>query len=80
MRKLRLRLDTLKVETFDPRAAPAGGAGTVRAHDSESPPATDPYQHTCDVMSCNGTCWLTPNICGTCGTETGIDPTCDGCG
>jgi hypothetical protein len=28
---------------------------------------------TCDVMSCGGTCWLTPNVCGTCGDPSGSD-------
>ena len=78
MRKLRLKLDALEVETFDTHAGAVRATGTVRAHDSEDPPNTDFQQHTCDVMSCGGTCWLTPNVCGTCGEPTAVDPTCGG--
>lgn len=78
MRKLRLELDSLEVETFDTRDSPARAAGTVHAHGSEDPPPDTAWnQHTCDVMSCGGTCWLTPNVCGTCGTD---DSAFDPCG
>ncbi|HVG46426.1 MAG TPA: hypothetical protein VM890_16900 [Longimicrobium sp.] len=72
MRKLRLELDALEVETFDTRAGIARPAGTVRAYDSDEPANTN------NVMSCGGTCWLTPNVCGTCGGPTAFDPTCEG--
>jgi hypothetical protein len=72
MHKLKLELDALEVETFDPRATDAPAPGTVRAHDSE--PTADFNQHSCDWMSCGGTCHLTPNICGSCGCgESGFD-------
>ena len=78
MRKLRLVLDALEVETFDTRDGAAREAGTVRAHDSEDPPTGDFNQPSCDVLSCGGTCWLTPNICGSCGCEqSGFDLTCE---
>jgi hypothetical protein len=74
MRKLKLTVDALRVETFDPDAAITRAAGTVRANDSDEPPNTDPHLNTCDVLSCGGTCWLTHNVCGTCGEPTSVDP------
>ncbi|MFL5382195.1 MAG: hypothetical protein ACJ8GN_06740 [Longimicrobiaceae bacterium] len=75
MRKLKLELDALEVETFGTRDA--GAIGTVRAHDTEDPPpdTADPNAFSCNILSCGGTCWLTPNICGSCGCgESGFDP------
>jgi hypothetical protein len=77
MRKLRLELDALKVETFDTRDGAAPAAGTVRAHNSEDhPPDTaDPNAYSCNILSCGGTCWLTSNVCGSCGCgESAFDP------
>ena len=77
MRKLRLELDELKVETFDTRTGPVDPAGTVRAHDTGDPTA-DFNQFRCNYMSCGGTCQLTPNVCGSCGcAESGFDLTCE---
>jgi hypothetical protein len=74
MRKLKLELDALEVESFEP-ADGHEAVGTVRAHDSEDPPNTDFQQHTCNILSCGGTCALTPNVCGSCGCgESGFDP------
>lgn len=76
MRKLRLELDALDVQTFDTHDGPAHRIGTIRAHDSDDdPPNTDPHLNSCDVLSCGGTCWLTPNVCGSCGCgESNFDP------
>ena len=63
MRKLRLELDRLTVETFDPDGLEDGGEGTVLAHAA-----------TLNPRSCGGTCNLT-QICG-CGGPTAVDPTC----
>ena len=78
MRKLRLELDALKVETFDTRDGAARAAGTVRAHDSDSdePASTDFNNYSCNIMSCGGTCWLTPNVCGSCGCEESLFDPC----
>ena len=78
MRKLKLEPEALQVETFVPRPGPREAPGTVRARESRDTdegcpqPTIDFNQHSCDVMSCNGTCWLTPNACGSCGC-TGND-------
>ncbi|HEX2080156.1 MAG TPA: hypothetical protein VHG08_20815 [Longimicrobium sp.] len=75
MRKLRLELDSLDVQTFETHAGKVQTTGTIDAHESEDPPNTDPHLNTCDVLSCGGTCWLTPNACGSCGCgETNFDP------
>ncbi|HEX6746001.1 MAG TPA: hypothetical protein VF092_01715 [Longimicrobium sp.] len=80
MRKLRLELEALEVETFDTRAEATEIAGTVRAHGSFDPcgppPETaDPNVFSCNILSCGGTCWLTPNVCGSCGCgESAFDP------
>lgn len=54
MNKLKLQLDTLRVETFD--AGPDNAArGTVDAHDG-SVYTYDPYQQTCGGLSCQVAC------------------------
>ena len=67
MRKLKLDLAALHVESFEPRAGDLDRAGTVRAHGSvdgcDPPPDTNFNQHTCDVLSCGGTCLLTAPCC-----------------
>ena len=63
MRKMRLDLERLQVETFDPGLQEPEGEGTVLAHAA-----------TLDPRSCGGTCNLT-QICG-CGGPTAVDPTC----
>ena len=67
MKKLKLDVDALAVESFDTRAAESG-AGTVHGHISypngcHTPP--DSYPETCDYATCAGnTCWQSCN--GTC--------------
>ena len=71
MRKLKLEIETLVVESFDTRAA-EGGAGTVHGHASyplgcHTPP--DSYPDTCDYATCAGmTCWESCNGTCDCGT------------
>ena len=79
MRKLRLDLDAVQVETFVTHAA-AAGKGTVDARQGREtfgcPPPTDTCGDTCAcgpgtgyscascMVTCDGTCW---------------DPTCETC-
>jgi hypothetical protein len=89
MRKMRLDLDALTVETFVPRVGRADG-GTVLAHSGAYDTApdfcpdftADFNAYSCNILSCAGTCQLS---CGgscprTCGVEcrTAVDPTCEG--
>ena len=77
MRKVKLEIDSLRVESFD--AAPSGmaGRGTVRGHDYtevwEGCPErqTKPQEYTCGV-SCLGPCQHTMEVpdCGV-GTDFG---------
>ena len=62
MRKLRLELEELAVESFHPGGAPpGGGAGTVHGHDvarypaqpAPAPVESDPTCGTCDKHWCN---------------------------
>jgi modification target Cys-rich repeat protein len=69
MKKLRLELDQLRVDTFSTTAAATDSAGTVRGHDRPSydepcepipPDYTDncpPYTSVTCGVSCNGTCY-----------------------
>lgn len=90
MRKLRLELDALKVETFAP-AEGAAARGTVRGHASlfwedcqpseTCPGAGWPCEYT--EQSCNGTCYqqsCQPGGCGSGGCGDPSDPaiTCNG--
>jgi hypothetical protein len=90
MRKLRLELDTLVVESFSPAGGPAA-RGTVRGHLSlyweDCSPDDTQGGFTCDPtdQSCNGTCVHTcePGGCGgggSAGCGGGSDPavTCNG--
>ena len=52
MKKLSLRLDELKVETFDPAAAAVEPRGTVRGNADTDVP--------CCTASCGGTCGAQP--------------------
>ena len=77
MRKLKLEVEDLRVESFDTLADMEVPRGTVRGHgDSEGSgcdvsqcledscgcPLTGP---TCAILSCNGTCYNScPNTCG----------------
>ena len=88
MKKLKLRLENLAVESFV-TAAPAGPRGTVRAHATELGPSCDPgrtcgpetcgdlycIRHTDNVVVCGG---------GTAGCSVGCTPptgvlSCIGC-
>jgi hypothetical protein len=74
MRKLRLEIDALAVESFDTHAV-AEGAGTVRGMasypDGCFPPSDsqDPFLDTCGYATCAGnTCWYSCNGTCNCGT------------
>lgn len=74
MRKLKLDIHALEVDTFEAAAAKAGRAGTVHARITGSCPGETDYRvHTCDIASCGGTCIITYVPCGTCGYESEID-------
>jgi hypothetical protein len=77
MRKMRLELEALTVETFAPHTDEASAPGTVRAHGTApeqcgTPPGTGIHDLTCAYLSCGGTCQLT----GVCCNETRVDPEC----
>lgn len=86
MRKLRLELDELAVESFATQAAPREGPGTVRGHDLTTN-RTDPVPIdrktlesvvTCPVDVCRiETVYTCPTGCPTCGA-TLCDWTCIG--
>jgi len=93
MKKLKLDVGALRVETFEPAAA-AGARGTVMGRVTyscehfcnELAGTEDPVQDTCDHATCAGaSCGFTCNAtcgCGTagCGTVTGrpLDLSCNG--
>ncbi|HET7230244.1 MAG TPA: hypothetical protein VFJ16_09590 [Longimicrobium sp.] len=69
MRKMKLDIDELRVETFSPQARAGSGEGTVVAHYVE----TLNHAYSCDIESCGGTCIITYIACGTCGNDTDVD-------
>ncbi|HEU4452740.1 MAG TPA: hypothetical protein VFR81_06755 [Longimicrobium sp.] len=83
MKKIRLELDTLAVESFSTTPRDAESRGTVRGH---RPPFTEGYEcesiEFCETDACGtnvtdcGTCAAT--ACGTCATNCGTcyDPSC----
>jgi hypothetical protein len=80
MRKLKLELDTLEVETFDTRETEAHGAGTVRAHSWYV--TVDTYVNACSEPA-SQYCMETDYHWDTCGNScinmcfpTGNDPSC----
>jgi hypothetical protein len=70
MRKLRLEIDELKVETFDAGGSDTGG--TVRAHEDTNygGPCLDPFDDSINY------CGTGQTYCGTCGGST-CAGTCD---
>ena len=76
MKKLRLEMDALVVESFDTAAA-AKGAGTVEAHATPRQSCQDTCQNTC-LISCEGSCFESCAPCGTQPTEcaTGVPFCC----
>ncbi|HEX8906907.1 MAG TPA: hypothetical protein VF771_18800 [Longimicrobiaceae bacterium] len=75
MQKLRLDVDTLQVESFDPEAA-AAARGTAFAHDSGYTP-DDPcyasYDYVVDtcLLTCGSTCGNQNTCWDTCGASCG---------
>lgn len=90
--KLKLDLDALVVDSFDPEPRGARAGGTVFAHGTEPPPAdsfdTDPFSCNCGGgggtgPTCGATCPATcagQNTCAqqTCGLTYCVD-SCDYC-
>ena len=80
MKKLKLEIDALAVESFDTHAVAESG-GTVRGMasypDGCFPPSNsqDPFIDTCGYATCAGnTCWYTcGDTCG-CGVTVGCQP------
>lgn len=89
MKKLRLELDALRVESFS-TAGEARGRGTVHGNAPVEPPelytqSEDPVQcqtqgYTC-LASCNGSCNSCYSCDGTCHGSclTQCDPSCNRC-
>jgi hypothetical protein len=78
MRKLKLDVDALAVESFE-TAKTAGHTGTVQGR--VQAPATDPKNDTTRLWSCEATC-ITCTDCNTCIScqATCFDVTCATCG
>lgn len=84
MRKLKLEIDTLKVESFaaDPHAPPR--AGTVRGHVAAGTPVTtdddEPWYrswwYSCEPRYTEGTC-MGPSYCCPPTWEPTCNPSCD---
>ena len=70
MRKLKLELDELRVETFE--AGSAAGRGTVQARDYTYPCYEEPYEDSINY------CAPPPSAAATCGHTCGITCSC-GC-
>ncbi|HEX8696587.1 MAG TPA: hypothetical protein VF746_29475 [Longimicrobium sp.] len=74
MRKLKLEIDALRVESFAPVAEDDSRGGTVHGHSYPNgcfPPSDsqDPYLDTCGYATCAGnSCWQSCNgyTCGGC--------------
>ena len=86
MRKLKLEIEALEVETFEP-AAEREERGTVRGHLTayyELCYPGDTWQNTCTCEpTCNAdTCYNCGSAgCGSAGCTGALDPTCNGtCG
>jgi hypothetical protein len=86
MRKLRLDLDHLRVESFSPARDSTGRDGTVHGHNSYPqgcfPPSNsnDPWLDTCGYATCAGnSCWESCNGY-TCGCNPAGSQQCDSVG
>jgi hypothetical protein len=86
MSKIRLDLNALRVETFDPRPGDSRDRGTVLGHSGaydtgEACPdfTADFNAFSCNILSCRVTCHLScGGSCGGGGCQTAVDPTCEG--
>ncbi len=76
MKKLRLDLDAIRVESFDTTAPKAAAAGTVRGHSGYE----SCWGVTCSV-TCAGTCYgqYTCEAYNTCAHTCDLVNTCDTC-
>lgn len=82
MRKLKLEIDSLRVESFEPAAGP-DGPGTVRGYLTayyELCHEGDTWQQSCTCeATCNArTCYSCATHCGSCATACGTcgEPAC----
>jgi len=74
MRKIKLNMDALRVDTFEPGTGEGAEAGTVHARATGGCPAnTDYHDYSCNIASCGGTCIITYIPCGTCGDSASVD-------
>ena len=74
MRKLTLKLDALKVDTFQVTPGAEPSRGTVRGHDVSEWPWACYTGSDCTVMNCSGDC--ASNGCVTAETCAGGGPGC----
>lgn len=74
MARLTLDIQALRVESFEPLPAGAGGRGTVHGH-AACPTHDCSLQGGCskDAVTCNGSC----DPCATCDTSCAGGPYCD---
>lgn len=76
--KMKLNLDELDVESFDPMPAEEGNApGTLRGYLGTQEPFTC---DSCEEETCGGTCTCDPSCGGTCTCGTSCGGTCNTCG
>lgn len=64
MKKIKLHLDELAVETFHPVPCSAGSRGTVRGLESQPEEGCTQYMATCVYGTCNGSCITCPGLEG----------------
>lgn len=85
MKKLKLNLDDLKVESFATTPEAPDRAGTVHAYDDPTPTCIDTCGTgcTCDTCTmcytCATNCTCETVVCGTCDTDCGTCDTCPPC-
>jgi hypothetical protein len=80
MKKLRLRLDDLRVDSFRTTEAQKV-RGTVLGHFplTAATACTCPGINTCDFASCGGTCAWAETCAAPCTQPSGCGPNPDGC-
>ncbi|HEX5727552.1 MAG TPA: hypothetical protein VFX98_18915 [Longimicrobiaceae bacterium] len=77
MSKLKLELEALSVESFDPLPRRGRARGTVRAHDDcPTHDCTQQYD-TCGCTKEYDTCHVSCDPCATCDTSCAGGPFCD---
>lgn len=77
MRKLRLELETLVVETFAPAAEGAPRRGTVRGREDGTWIDCGTFPDSCGADTCGNQCYTGPNYVSCDPTEEASCDTCD---